>query len=458
MTPEILKNFLKKHPEAAAKLQREADFDIHDEESLFVLSRMINKPDMTEAEFESLRRESITPKEIKRKLKDFPELDQKMEKLRELGISEKEMLFVLSKLMDKEKFSPDDVDAIQQEYRARKPLLAKTPIGAWRIGELMKELQKNHPDVWQFMSPKIYKDADNWHDPRMALYVMSGAVRVWLTAQQTGEDLEILLSRSRSLKTFAELSEMKLLMVISALAAKFKFPIFFLDKKLLQAAMQTEPMDLIDWQTMALPFPTMSFMMPRGSASIDGDELAFVQFSRSYKGTYSLFEAAEAKCSIEVPEDQLQIKLVTAGGVTYYNNFNKPFDSTAKLLPPPELIAEFYDPNEINELTGTEAEQIHQVCCMIFNVLFAMLAKPELVETGRQVGRHKKSSCEIWQPNIIGRKYAHKHAAGSGAGSGESKRMHWRRGHFRQQKHGSGFSLVKTIWIEPVLVGLKGDK
>lgn len=41
-------------------------------------------------------------------------------------------------------------------------------------------------------------------------------------------------------------------------------------------------------------------------------------------------------------------------------------------------------------------------------------------------------------------------AAGS---DGASVRAHWRRGHWRQQRHGVNLGLIKRLWIKPVLVG-----
>ncbi len=42
----------------------------------------------------------------------------------------------------------------------------------------------------------------------------------------------------------------------------------------------------------------------------------------------------------------------------------------------------------------------------------------------------------------------------SGAGAGHQKSAHWRRGHFRNQRHGEGFSNVKIVWIQPMLIGV----
>ena len=37
--------------------------------------------------------------------------------------------------------------------------------------------------------------------------------------------------------------------------------------------------------------------------------------------------------------------------------------------------------------------------------------------------------------------------------TGSSVRAHWRRGHWRQQRHGDGLEQIKRLWIKPVLVG-----
>lgn len=58
-----------------------------------------------------------------------------------------------------------------------------------------------------------------------------------------------------------------------------------------------------------------------------------------------------------------------------------------------------------------------------------------------------------WTPWIIGEKYVRSGSAPRPSGSHGHLAMHWRTGHFRMQRHGPALSLVKRIWIEPMLVG-----
>jgi hypothetical protein len=89
-----------------------------------------------------------------------------------------------------------------------------------------------------------------------------------------------------------------------------------------------------------------------------------------------------------------------------------------------------------------------------------MQARPALVERGRAAGRHKKLGVELWTPTVVGRNYRVARSAGSAAaGVSARPRMHWRRGHFRQQAVGPrGGGAHKTIWLEPTLVAAGGDQ
>jgi hypothetical protein len=57
----------------------------------------------------------------------------------------------------------------------------------------------------------------------------------------------------------------------------------------------------------------------------------------------------------------------------------------------------------------------------------------------------------LWNATFIGKGYSAQRI-GAGGGSGPGKRMHWRRGHLRNQRYGENRSLVKVVWIEPVLI------
>lgn len=93
---------------------------------------------------------------------------------------------------------------------------------------------------------------------------------------------------------------------------------------------------------------------------------------------------------------------------------------------------------------------------LTIKLLLAVSTRPELIEMGKVVRPKKVTSGgvkdEIWSANVIGRNYRIIREHSEQTKTGISPRMHWRRGHFRQQKFGLGHSMSKLIWIEPVLV------
>lgn len=107
--------------------------------------------------------------------------------------------------------------------------------------------------------------------------------------------------------------------------------------------------------------------------------------------------------------------------------------------------------------------QEDKTCCdrlsnLIFKLLVVLNTRPGLVEAGTRLRaathRRGKSRCELWSPNVIGRTYRVLQANTGPTGTHASPRLHWRRGHLRNQPHGQGRTLRKLLWIEPMLIGM----
>jgi len=108
--------------------------------------------------------------------------------------------------------------------------------------------------------------------------------------------------------------------------------------------------------------------------------------------------------------------------------------------------------------------QEDKTCCdrlsnLIFKLLVILNTRPNLVESGARLRaashRRGKSRCELWSPNIIGRNYRVLRVKTAPTGTHASPRLHWRRGHLRNQPHGQGRTLRKLVWIEPTLIGFQ---
>jgi len=103
---------------------------------------------------------------------------------------------------------------------------------------------------------------------------------------------------------------------------------------------------------------------------------------------------------------------------------------------------------------GVDADDenlVSAITTLIFSLIFAMNARDELWERGKYTGKTAKSRVEFWTPNIIRKNYTLK-GENSATHAGVSPRMHWRRGHMRQQPYGEGRSLRREQWIEPTLI------
>lgn len=93
-------------------------------------------------------------------------------------------------------------------------------------------------------------------------------------------------------------------------------------------------------------------------------------------------------------------------------------------------------------------------------LLLIMEARPEYVDTTStriiiNKGFSKKNDKDYYEPLWIGKEFKLKregNTESTGASTGSSKSVHWRRGYLRNQAYGEGRSKRKLIWIEPVLV------
>jgi hypothetical protein len=100
------------------------------------------------------------------------------------------------------------------------------------------------------------------------------------------------------------------------------------------------------------------------------------------------------------------------------------------------------------------------------NAILLLNVRPEMAEVGARVersGKTKKGAHvpEVWTPNWLGRTYRTPGRTADSTtekGTHASPRLHWRRGHWRDQRVGAGRKESKTIWIEPVVVNAKTEE
>ncbi|MHC1767357.1 MAG: hypothetical protein AB9869_24280 [Verrucomicrobiia bacterium] len=120
------------------------------------------------------------------------------------------------------------------------------------------------------------------------------------------------------------------------------------------------------------------------------------------------------------------------------------------------------------DYTGADAlkakadkERCDLLSALMLKLLVVLNTRPNLVEPAtrlRAAGTRKgKARTALWSPNIIGRHYQVLRDRTAPTGTHASPRLHWRRGHLRNQSHGEGRLLRKLIWLEPTLVGFQEE-
>ena len=120
----------------------------------------------------------------------------------------------------------------------------------------------------------------------------------------------------------------------------------------------------------------------------------------------------------------------------------------------------YIDYTGVKDAEGVEADHIatDRVSALMLKLLVVLNTRQTLVEYGTCVrpqrfkhGRVKQR--ELWSPNLIGWHYRPAQAV-EAQGTHAKPRLHWRRGHVRNQPHGPGRTQRRLIWIEPMLVGI----
>lgn len=188
----------------------------------------------------------------------------------------------------------------------------------------------------------------------------------------------------------------------------YGYPNFFISRGITEAIERTDlsSEQAINPTTISLPYEAFAVVFPKEKSPF---RLIHVERDEEGLHLYGRFRDEDLKdTDVFVALDELKI-----GGIQYPHN----------------LIADWF-----------------------FKILYAMHSRPEIIQTGKKLGTQKKSNITWYEPIVIGAKYQYKSAGNSPNVIHSTKRMHWRRGHFRQQHFGVKFSEVKTIWIEPMLV------
>jgi hypothetical protein len=299
------------------------------------------------------------------------------------------------------------------------------------------ELERQYANDWRIVYPRIYEDTGTFHSPRE---LAADLLSVFLTA-----------ARSRELhKTLGYLDAQALMG--ASLITSLRVPTFFLARNLLEALAQTRPPEAISWTEMHLPFESAAFIFPRGALRrANSDELSCLWYARMRKE--QIYRNPFSRDTYEVIEDVLCFR-------GFLNNSLESLMHSYGASTHPEIHAidlsadgNVFRGESTAPLNREDQEVLESGISLVLNTLLVMLERPQMVANGAFRGKRSRKGAEFWTPNIVGKEYRATSAHLASSEPGTHPRLHWRRGHWRNQPYGPARHERKYLWIEPTLVG-----
>lgn len=267
-------------------------------------------------------------------------------------------------------------------------------------------------------------------------------------------------------------------------------PTYFVRSEFAQAVAQTEPPDDFKFSEIKWPMPAMTFVLPTSFVlSYFGFMCPFLSISHAVVGRYPMvLKNLLPKCEMPVHSVNVIENTVERFNIIYpvYSKSTPPVDYTGsyplsmnvnEISTAPFQDATYMEEERLNQFgdyalnrnlpdlpAEGEAETLFSLKVQSFAVklMLALTAQPEFIETGSLSRpakmKHGRQRDELWNPNLIGWSYQAKRVGATTGASGThaSPRLHWRRGHMRNQPYGpkpwTETSLKKLLWIKPVLI------
>lgn len=269
--------------------------------------------------------------------------------------------------------------------------------------------KEKRPNIYNLVYPKAYQYVPSkYQSPKQFADSLLAFISDLLSREKT-EEIESTLDCIGKFLTLGE---------------KYKLPTFFVDRDFYKAMWHTEVKEGIDFSTIQLPFPSQLLYIPQ---DLDKEYLLFDRdIDNEPVNIIGL-------CKYALVDGRIQFIFFQCSS----NYFR--------------LIAK--EANTVNDYL--KEYKANKAFHMAINILLAKSARPSLYSQGMTVRtRGKKVFRELWTPNFIGKGYKVKEDKET-KGTHSSPRIHWRRGHFRNQHFGTKNAEQKIIWIEPTLVGVE---
>jgi hypothetical protein len=300
--------------------------------------------------------------------------------------------------------------------------------------EKQRRFVESKPGLFKQFNPRIYRGIEKWCSPQYPGVHFAGTYLNWQSLSTSqGEqayydagfnDEHIAIDQRNGLAAWK--------------MAQFGMPTFFVAPDLAESLLLTDMADDIHWPDLKRPFDAGLFMLPKGFLlGADGRRYDWMAWAYLPKTAGHQGELL----------DQLFL----------YSGTPDPFIVAQTALGPERLLRE--GPMQIDDTfegIHDSLQIMNTVARLVLGLFIVMNTKPEFLEPGRRLSNQsKQSGNETWTPNVVGRKYILPRMPHDGTHA--SPRMHWRRGHFRNQHFGKQNAETRIIWLEPTLVNAKSE-
>lgn len=354
----------------------------------------------------------------------------------------------------------NDPQASWQETNADARDVIRSLTGKPLVKAIEEILDKDFPELMKAFYPRVYENTGRYASPRSCAAMIANVVA------------EMLRYGYHKAAT-----AYRLLMPGLSYLCERRMPMFFLAPDLLEAVLRTDFDDDINWTELSLPYESGILILPKGALVHPEDgEVSMLIWARVAKGDHPSpwpgipRPVLPNDCFIILgacPEKMIWYDSILTANVRpvmrlhnlFYRESGQPVPAVGK--------SSYLD----SDLSEKDAEFLEKMGVVVFGTILAMNARPTLVEHGKLVKRVGKGdkAREFWSPNVIGARYKFKRevarvvegrfvTAQREHGTHASPRLHWRRGHYRNQPVGTGRKERKTIWIEPCLIGAELEK
>lgn len=299
--------------------------------------------------------------------------------------------------------------------------------GTTTLSAELHRFKKLAPDFYAAFFNKFYEQDAHFHDWRLPLYFNMTSL-IQLKKGQVLNDRKII-------DTFILESQIAMRMY------EHQWPLYFVHPELLRACLASDPAKGLNIMDLGLPHEGFSFVLPKGALSQKGHDVCFISVGRDLEGRKKgKFQMPGYAVELDVTSTDAALVITTFipnNGESWTYRLTDEHINDIRTVP---LDAPFLDTfgNQVSKQFSIVDDNLsHTLLTAVLNLICAIRVRPEVLTKERRIKQiRRERDKELWSPNVLGRTYRIAIQGGAEKGEHASPRMHWRRGHFREQGYG----------------------